>query len=155
MALKSNNSREKRSDLANHEIVTIALLLCGGHARAIDTEDIAVKANEIAPGRFAWRKYPDQINIDTVRKRLWDARKDNKGGFVFGSEKDGWQLTEKGVKFGKRARKFLKDGFPVARSSLMERRFARAEKLRMLDTEAYAKFSSGCQLSITQREAQT
>jgi hypothetical protein len=130
-------------------------MLCGGHARAIDTEDVAVKANEIAPGRFAWRKYPDQINIDTVRKRLWDARKDDKGGFVFGSEKDGWQLTEKGVKFAKKSRKHLKDGNSVARSSLMERRFARAEKLRMLDTQAYAKFSTGCQSAITQREAET
>src|SRR6266487_3222537 len=134
MLRKSISSREKSSNLANHEIVTIALLLCGGDARSIDTEDIAVKANEIAPGRFAWRKYPDQINIDTVRKRRWDARKDTKGRFVFGSEKE-----------------TLKGGYPAARSSLRERRFARAEKLRMLETEAYAKFSSGSQLSITPR----
>jgi len=155
MVRASRSSQEKLNDLANHEIVTIALLLCGGDARSVDTEDIAVKANEIAPGRFAWRKYPDQINIDTVRKRLWDARKDTKGRFVFGSEKDGWQLTETGVKFAKREKKTLKGGYPAARSSLRERRFARAEKLRMLETEAYAKFSSGSQLSITPREAET
>jgi len=155
MAREAIKSREEQSNLANHEIVTIALMLCGGHASSIDTEDIAVKANEIAPRRFAWRKYPDQINIDTVRKRLWDARKESKGGFVFGSEKDGWRLTEKGVKFAKQARKYLKDGYPVARSSLRERRFARAEKLRMLETDAYAKFSSGCQSSISPREAET
>src|SRR6266487_1321916 len=139
MLRKSISSREKSSNLANHEIVTIALLLCGGDARSIDTEDIAVKANEIAPGRFSWRKYPDQINIDTVRKRLWDARKDDKCGFVLGSEKDGWQLTEKGLKFAKKARKSAKGGYPAARSSLRERRFARAEKLRMLETDAFAK----------------
>jgi hypothetical protein len=155
MAQESSNSSGKTSNLANHEIVTIALMLCGGGARSVDTEDIAVKANEIAPGRFAWRKYPEQINIDTVRKRLWDARKEDKGGFVFGSEKDGWQLTERGVKFAKEARKSLSESHPMARSSLREKRFARAEKLRMLETEAYTKFSSGSKSSITPREAET
>ena len=154
MPQQSRLSRDEPNNLANHEIVTIALMLCGGGTKSVDTEDIAVKANEIAPGRFAWRKYPDQINIDTVRKRLWDARKDDKGGFVFGSEKDGWQLTENGVKFAKRARKTLKGGYPAARSSLRERRFTRAERLRMLETEAYGKFSSGSQSSITPREAE-
>ena len=56
--------------LANHEVVTLAAYLLGGDTQKVDTEDIAVKANELAPGRFTWRKYHDQINIDTVRKRL-------------------------------------------------------------------------------------
>ncbi len=155
MVQNQKKSGLKSNDLANHEIVTIALMLCGGDARSVDTEDVAVKANEIAPGRFAWRKYPHQINIDTVRKRLWDALKDTKGGFVRGSERDGWQLTENGVKFAKKARRRLKLSNPTTRASLRERRFARAEKLRMLETEAYAKFSSGCQSSITAREAET
>jgi hypothetical protein len=150
----SKDSPKNPKALANHEIVTIALFLCGGDARSVDTEDIAVKASEIAPGRFAWRKYPDQINIDTVRKRLWDARKSDRGGFLTGSEKDGWQLTESGVRFAKRARKDFRNGAPLTRTSLKERRFARAEKLRMLDTDAYAKFSSGFPSSITAREAE-
>jgi hypothetical protein len=57
-------------DLANHEIVTLAVFPLGGVTSNVDTEDVAIKANEIAPGRFTWRKYPEQINIDTVRKRL-------------------------------------------------------------------------------------
>jgi len=57
-------------NLANHEIVTIAVFLLGGESHAVDTEDIAVKANEIAPGRFSWRKYPDQINIETVSETI-------------------------------------------------------------------------------------
>ncbi|MFZ2068557.1 MAG: hypothetical protein WAV27_21505, partial [Xanthobacteraceae bacterium] len=56
--------------LANHEVVVLATYLAGGRTSYTDTEDIAVKANEIAPGRFAWRKYKEQINIETVRKRL-------------------------------------------------------------------------------------
>jgi hypothetical protein len=55
---------------ANHELVVLATYLAGGAKAVSDTEDIAVKANELAPGRFTWRKYADQINIDTVRKRL-------------------------------------------------------------------------------------
>jgi len=157
MAPRRQNSRkgtQQPRDLANHEIVTIALLLCGGDARTVDTEDIAVKANEIAPGRFAWRKYPDQINIDTVRKRLWDARKENKGTLVRGTERDGWELTENGVRFARKARSQLGNANITARTSLKERRFVRAEKLRMLETEAYAKFSSGYQSSITARDAE-
>ena len=40
------------------------MYLLGGETRRVDTEDIAVKANELAPGRFAWKKYPDQINLE-------------------------------------------------------------------------------------------
>ena len=64
--------------LSNHQIVVIAAYLVAGDSKRADTEDIAVKANQIAPGRFSWRKYPRQINIDTVRKRLWDACKPSK-----------------------------------------------------------------------------
>ena len=46
--------------LANHEVVVLATYLAGGRTAYTDTEDIAVKANEIAPGRFTWRKYKEQ-----------------------------------------------------------------------------------------------
>ena len=39
-------------ELANHEIVTIAVYLLGGEREPVDTEDVAKKANELAPGRF-------------------------------------------------------------------------------------------------------
>jgi hypothetical protein len=66
--------------LPNHELVVLAAYLAGAQSTPADTEDIAIKANVLAPGRFSWRKYKDQINIDTVRKRLWDATKAEKGG---------------------------------------------------------------------------
>src|ERR1700731_4921954 len=87
--------KESRA-LANHELVVVAAFLAGAQNASVDTEDIAVKANELAPGRFAWRKYKDQINIDAVRKRLWDAAKPEKGGLLIGSEKTGWRLTKAG-----------------------------------------------------------
>jgi len=90
---------KSQEGLSNHEIVTLAVYLLGGDAQYVDTEDAAVKANELAPGRFTWRKYRDQINIDTVRKRLWDAVTPEKGAYLAGSEKKGWMLTIAGLKF--------------------------------------------------------
>src|SRR4051812_31251941 len=87
---------------ANHELVVLATYLAGGAKDASDTEDIAIKANELAPGRFTWRKYADQINIDTVRKRLWDATKSEKGSYLIGSERTGWRLTKAGFDFARR-----------------------------------------------------
>ena len=55
----------------NYELVVLATYLAGGKTAYTDTEDVAVKANKIAPGRFTWRKYKEQINIDTVRKRAY------------------------------------------------------------------------------------
>jgi hypothetical protein len=93
---------ENSNLLSNHQIVVIAAYLVGADSSRVDTEDVAVKANQIAPGRFSWRKYPEQINIETVRKRLWDACKEEKGGYIHGSERTGWLLTEEGVAFAKR-----------------------------------------------------
>jgi len=86
--MEKSSKRKKGAkplDLANYEIVVLAAYLSGGQYRYVDTEDIAVKANEIAPGRFSWRKYKDQINIETVRKRLWDAAKPEKGQYLIGT----------------------------------------------------------------------
>jgi hypothetical protein len=51
----------KAKTLSNHEIVTLAVYLLGGDSKRIDTEDVAVKSNELAPGRFTWRKYADHF----------------------------------------------------------------------------------------------
>jgi hypothetical protein len=87
----------KAKALSNHQIVTLAVYLLGGDAQRIETEDIAVKANELAPGRFAWRKYPDQINIENVRTFLSDAKKPKNGAYLIEAGKDGWILTEAGL----------------------------------------------------------
>jgi hypothetical protein len=150
--------REKRipsakkpvTDLSNSEIVVIAALRAGAAGVHVDTEDIAVKANEIGPGRFSWKKYPDQINIDSVRKRLWDARK---RGHLVGSERDGWLLTEVGAAFARKYRRSLSVE-KTTRLSLNERKWRRLEKARLLATAAYMKFGSGQISSITAREAQ-
>ena len=45
--------------MVNHEIVTVVVYLLGGDSEYIETEDVAMKANEVAPGRFTCRKYKD------------------------------------------------------------------------------------------------
>jgi hypothetical protein len=142
--------KKQLTDLSNTEIVVIAAFRVGAVGVHADTEDIAVKANEIGPGRFTWKKYPEQINIDTVRKRLWDARK---RGHLAGSERDGWLLTESGATFARQHKRKL-GAAKTIRMSLNERKWRRMEKARLLSTAAHLKFNSGEASFITAREAQ-
>ena len=71
--------------LTNLEIMTLAVYLLGGESKRIDTEDVAVKANGLMPGRFSWRKYKDQINIEIVRAFLSDAKKPKNGAYLSGT----------------------------------------------------------------------
>ena len=82
--------------VSQSEIVTFAVYLLGGLNKFVDTEDVAVKAFEIAPERFSWKKYPDQINLELVRVSLSDAKKPEKGEHLFGSGRRGWSLTVNG-----------------------------------------------------------
>ena len=142
--------------LANHQIVTLAVYLLGGEGAYVDTEDVAVKANEIAPERFAWRKYADQINIDAIRKRLSDAKKPEKGGYLLGSFKNGWLLTENGLKFAKEKVKDL-DEMNLSRKPLgqQERQWRRNERVRLLASDAFQKLKLGKSDMITRQEAET
>jgi hypothetical protein len=79
------------------ETVVLSVHALGGTSRSVDTEDVAIKANEIAPGMFAWRKYPKQINLELVRVALSDAKKPKYGTLVMGSGREGWRLTSAGL----------------------------------------------------------
>jgi hypothetical protein len=140
--------------LSNHEIVTLAVYLLGGDSRPADAEDIAVKADEIAPKRFTWRKYPKQINLESVRKRLWDARKPEKGGYLTGSDRQGWLLTEEGLEFAKNHLRDI-DGANLSRNplSLREKQWLRNERIRMLGSEAFLKFRAGEDVTPHEAEA--
>lgn len=142
--------------LANHEIVTLAVALCGGQLHPVDTEDVAVKAHEVAPGRFAWRKYPKQISLDAVRKRLWDAQSTEKGyGYVAGSERTGWTLTPAGQKFcTEHLESTQLSGKKRQRLSVDEKRWVTRERSRLLQSIAYQKFLDGSAAEITRREAE-
>jgi hypothetical protein len=141
--------------LSNYEVVVLATYIAGGKTKYADTEDIAIRANEIAPGRFSWRKYKQQINIEAVRKRLWDATKAEKGGYLVGSEQDGWLLTPTGLKFCKKNIAAIKRAAPPSpRNSKRERGWIVKERVRLLAEPAYRKLLAGRLDQITPAEAE-
>ena len=146
----------KSKALSNHEVVTLAVYLLGGETQRIDTEDIAVKANELAPGRFTWRKYRDQISIDSIRKRIWDASQPEKGGYLYGGEGDGWGLTPEGLIFARANQGVLtKANLTREPMNSKERISFRRERERMLSSDAFAKFSAGQAEDISARETES
>jgi hypothetical protein len=152
---RTKPARAKHREFSNYEIVVFAAYLSGARSSYTDTEDIAVKANEISPGRFTWRKYKDQINIETVRKRLWDASKPDKGGYLVGSEKDGWLLTRTGLKFCEKNFEAVKHGTAYKeRHTQRERGWLDKERIRMLSEPAYSKLVAGKNKEITPVEAE-
>lgn len=141
--------------LANHEVVVIAAYLAGAKLGLVDTEDIAVKANEIAPGRFSWRKYKDQINIDAVRKRLWDATKPERGALLAGSERTGWRLTKAGFDFSRRQlRKGRLAEVEKPRTSRDERTTQLRELRRLANEPAFLKFMDRAPNKVTKADAE-
>jgi hypothetical protein len=155
MRKQRRKSDSRQQELAQHEIVALAAYLAGSDRGNVDTEDIAVKANEIAPGRFSWRKYKEQIDLDLIYKHLWDLTKDDKGAYVTGSKKSGWLLTPAGAAFAERE---------VAKlESLQEARVKRPrneeawlnrERNRMLAEQAYRKVREGRESEISKVEAE-
>lgn len=83
--------------LANWQIVAVALWSLGGATERKDTEDVAVKCWELAPGRFSWERYSEFPNLDTARVALSDAKKPKNGSLVTGDNYGGWLLTQAGL----------------------------------------------------------
>ena len=107
------------------------------------------------PGRFTWRKYKDQINIDTVRKRLWDAAKPEKGGYLIGSEKAGWRLTKAGFDFARKSvNKTNITGLGKQRKSREEQASDARRPRRMTQQDAFVKFTKGRAQDITKADAE-
>lgn len=155
MAKKTRNAPDDTGRLSNSEIAVLAAYLAGAAKGQADTEDIAIRAAQLAPGRFSWRKYPEQINIEAVRKRLWDAASEKMGRMLTGSERDGWLLTEKGLRFCQENAEHL--GKPAGgskRLSQKEHAWATRERARMQAESAFQKWQSGCVDEIQPVEAE-
>lgn len=133
----------------------LAAYLAGAESNPADTEDIAIQANLLAPGRFSWRRHKEQINIEAVRKRLWDATKPEKGAYLIGSEKCGWRLTKAGFDFAVGHSLAGDMSQPVKeRASQVERTAQTREIKRMMNEEAFHKLCHGLTDSITKSEAE-
>lgn len=129
------------------DLVVLAVYLLGGDRKAVDTEDVAVRAYELSPSRFAWRKYPQHINLELVRVSLSDAKK-GRNALLAGSGKTGWTLTPSGLEWAAERADFLlaedrsqkrEDG---RGGSIDEQRWRR-ERDRILGTPAWRNWSSG------------
>ncbi len=127
--------------------MTLAVYALGGASRPVDTEDVAVKAHELAPGRLSWRKYPEQINLELVRVFLSDAKKPQIG-YLGGTGRAGWTVTEKGLAWAREALRSLPT-LDLSRSrqesragSINESRWRR-ERARILASRAWDCWQRG------------
>lgn len=139
-------SPEKRlTSPSQVEVVTLAVYLQGGAQRAIDTEEIAVQAHRLAPGRFSWKKYADQINLELIRVYLSDAKK---GDLVMGSGRTGWRLTQRGLAWAEHAAPQIaavdtsRSRAQLRSGSVDEQRWRR-ERSRLLATTAWKLWTDG------------
>ncbi len=119
--------------LTDIDVVVLAVWLLGGDTQPVETEDVAVKASEIAPGRVAWRRYPQHIRLDEVRRACSTGR----GVLLTGSHRRGWQLTPQGVEHTQMHAPPL-HGADLSRTPLKpeQRRWRSLEHSRMLTTDA-------------------
>ena len=131
-------------DFSNPELVSIAVYLLGGDTYPIDREDIAIKVNEIAPGRFCWRKYPQYIDLDAVGVALRDAKKPKNGGFLVGNNSEGWMLSPIGLKRFRNIDFSLIDRseFPQYRRDSISANIEN-EAIRLKSTRAYHLYLAG------------
>jgi hypothetical protein len=148
----------KKNALTNVDVVISAAYKLNAQFNYIHTEDIAIIANEIAPGRFSWEKYKENIDLENVRKRLFDARNDEGGGYVKGNNKDGWLLTLVGVEYAEKLSKQLKNvdlsRIKISGEEKRQSEWAKREKLRILSSDVFKKYQIGGAESISKREAE-
>jgi hypothetical protein len=131
---------------SNSEVVTLAVYLLGGRDRFIDTEDIAIKAQELSPGRFGWRKYPERINLELVRVGLSDAAKSGpQGGLLRGTGQKGWTLTVAGLEWSASVARDPSNLTPELgesreRGGSVDAQRLDRERARLTDSAAWAKW---------------
>jgi hypothetical protein len=146
--MKKSPEKRLTRGASQTEVVTLATYLLGGAQKAVDTEDIAVEAHRLAPGRFSWKKYPDQINLELIRVYLSDAKKSDKGELLLGSGRTGWRLTQRGLKWAQQAAQNIKHiqttrtRAQLRSGSIDEQRWRR-ERSRIQATQAWKMWAQG------------
>jgi hypothetical protein len=132
--------------ISKPELVTLALGERGGANQAVDTEDVAIRAHQLAPTAFAWRRYPEQINLEWVRVALNDAKL---AGLAQGKGRAGWVLTDRGVAWLRKNREHLLEALGQSAESggaivkRPESQHAERERIRIARTSAWRKWAAG------------
>ncbi len=132
------------------DIIVMAMLRLGGDSKGLDMEDIAVECHIVSPKTFAWRKYPDQINLDLVANAMRDAKRDRNGALLSGGQTQGWRLTVAGQKYSQKlvdanAKPSEPHSVPGFRGADGKR--IKQEYNRIMKSDAYAEWSSGAKIS--------
>ena len=134
----------QKVEFSKPELVTIAVAFLGGDTMYVDREDVALKVNDIAPGRFNWRKYPERIDLDAVGGTLRTAKKPQNGGLVVGNNTKGWMLSPAGLKWVKTIDLgAVDDELPVKHRKASISANQELERDRLFNTKAYNLFVEG------------
>ncbi|MBI5840853.1 MAG: hypothetical protein HZB19_12190 [Chloroflexi bacterium] len=134
------------NELSNSEIVTLAIYLLGGTIAPIELEDAAVKAFALAPKKFSWKKYEDQIDLRIVHYSLQTAVKPNVG-YLKGDSKHGYMLTQIGLKWAEKFDETKQLSTTSRKLSLSD--LIQKEQIRLKNASAYKKYMSGDKEKIT------
>ena len=139
-----------RLEFSKPQVATIAVALLDGNKAYVDREDVALKVNDIAPGRFNWRKYPDRIDLDAVGSALRSAKKIQNGGLLVGNNTNGWMLSPAGLKWIKTVNlEAVNHELSVEHRRTSIRASLETEHIRLLNTKAYKLFVEGNSRAIT------
>jgi len=129
-----------KNKLSNQEIVTVAIYALGSGVGTFDIETIAIKADELAPGRFRWKTRPDLISDSNTWDALSNARKK---GYILqqAAQKntDSYLLTEEGVKFSEKNISKIKEFDQSKMRISVSKEIYENTKNRLIATEAYQK----------------
>ena len=140
----------QRSEFSKPRLVMIAVALLGGDTAYVDREDVALIVNDIAPGRFNWRKHPERIDLATVSFALQDARKTKNGGLVIGNNTKGWMLSPSGLKWLKTVDlDAIHNELPNEHNKSSISTNQEIERNRLSKTKAYDLFVDGKSEAIT------
>jgi hypothetical protein len=129
--------------ITSQRLAAVALLQLEGATRAVDTEDLAMKMAALAPDRFRWKKYPEQINIEQVRMTVSVLLRADPP-FATGGVRYGWMLTAAGIAWALQTP-------GMAPEPVHEALAQQAALLRQ--TDAWAKFSRVAPEEITVYDA--
>ncbi len=87
-------------EISNVEILTLVIYWLGGATTPVDLEDAAIEAFNLAPKKFSWIKYADQIDLRIVQYAIRDACKRDVN-YLKGTSKHGYMLTQLGLNWAK------------------------------------------------------
>lgn len=151
-AMKNIHKKTLTFQPKQQEIALLSVYLLGGERKSLDTEDIAFKSHDLAPGLFSWRKYPEQINLELVRVALSDAKKSRNGELLIGSGREGWRLSAKGLEWAKtQGKKLLKGKIQASTKSRtagsIDAVRKTREKDRLISSLAWKSWNGGDSIS--------